>query len=83
MDHVEFDRLPDEALIRPYVLIKWSLIPFSASTLWRKVRQGRFPAPIQVSSQITAWRVGDIRTWQENPANFRAMGHSTSTGGMQ
>jgi predicted DNA-binding transcriptional regulator AlpA len=67
---VEFNRLPDDALIRLDFLVAWGLIPFSRSTLWRKVRQGVFPAPVRVSSQVTAWRCKDVRAWLENPSGF-------------
>lgn len=70
MAQVEFNRLPDDALIRLDFLIAWGLIPFSPSTLWRKVRQGKYPAPVRVSSQVTAWRCRDVRAWLENPAGF-------------
>lgn len=70
MIHQEFQRLPDDALIRLVHLMSWGLVPFSASTLWRKVRQGEFPSPIKVSSQVTAWRVGSIRKWLQNPSAF-------------
>jgi prophage regulatory protein len=65
-----FDALPDDAFIRLSLLIAWGLIPFSASTLWRKCRSGQFPQPLRVSSQVTAWRVGDIREWLKNPGEF-------------
>jgi prophage regulatory protein len=65
-----FDELPDDAFIRLPRLIAWGLIPFSASTLWRKCRSGQFPQPLRVSSQVTAWRVGDIREWLKNPGEF-------------
>jgi prophage regulatory protein len=69
---VIFDDLPDDAFIRLSLLIAWGLIPFSASTLWRKCRSGQFPQPLRVSSQVTAWRVGDIREWLKNPSEFVA-----------
>jgi len=39
------------------------LLPFSAATLWRRVRDGSFPAPLRLGKRITAWRVGDVRAW--------------------
>lgn len=41
------------------------LIPFSAATLWRKVRAGTFVQPVKLSERITAWRVADVNTWLE------------------
>jgi predicted DNA-binding transcriptional regulator AlpA len=38
-------------------------LPFSASTLWRKVRNGDFPAPVKLSAGITAWRLSDVNEW--------------------
>lgn len=65
-----FDNLPDTAMIRALDLIRdpkrptaETPIPFSAATLWRKVRSGEFPAPIKLSEKVTAWRVGDVRAW--------------------
>jgi prophage regulatory protein len=39
------------------------LVPISRSTWWRLVKAGKAPQPIKLSSGITAWRVGDLRTW--------------------
>ncbi len=61
MEHSDFSSLPDEAFIRLKHLIRLQLVPYSATTLWRKCRQREFPRPVKVSAGITAWRVGDIR----------------------
>lgn len=37
------------------------IIPVCASTWWKGVKAGSFPAPIKLSSNCTAWRVEDIR----------------------
>ena len=65
-----FDTLPDSAFIRESQLVQSpkrpeisAPLPFSAPTLWRKVKAGTFPKPIKLSSRITAWRVGDVRAW--------------------
>lgn len=39
------------------------LLPFSAATLWRKVRAGEFPAPVKLSTRITAWRAEAVEDW--------------------
>jgi predicted DNA-binding transcriptional regulator AlpA len=56
-----FDDLSDVALIRLKHLIRIGVLPYSATTIWRKCRSNEFPKPIKVSKGITAWRVGDIR----------------------
>ena len=38
-------------------------LPFSASSLWRRVAAKAFPVPIKVSSNTTCWRVADVRAW--------------------
>lgn len=60
-----FQDLPDEALIRLRQLLALHVVPYSASTLWRRCRSNDFPRPIRVSSGITAWKVGDIRAYLE------------------
>jgi predicted DNA-binding transcriptional regulator AlpA len=67
--NVNFDELSNDALIREKHLITNQIIPFSPSTLWRRVKSGSFPQPIKISDQITAWRVKDIRDWLKNPSD--------------
>lgn len=40
-----------------------TIIPFSDSTIWRRVRAGTFPAPVKLSERVTAWRAEAIRQW--------------------
>ena len=44
-------------------------LPFSAPTLWRKVKAGTFPKPIKLSDNITAWRLEDINAWIQGIEN--------------
>ena len=55
-------QLPAEGFIRQSSLIP-DIVPFSASTLWLKVSNNEFPAPVKLSARITAWRVEEIREW--------------------
>jgi len=64
-----FDSLPDVALIQLRPLLNFKVVPYSATTIWRKCRYGEFPAPIKVSKGITAWRVGDIRKYLSDIGN--------------
>jgi prophage regulatory protein len=75
------DGLSDNALIRLDNLHSFGVVPFSSSTVWRKVRRGEFPAPIKVSAGVTAWRVGDVRAWLEDPAGFCGSGSGRMDGG--
>ena len=67
-----FDSLPDDALIRLKDLLEYSVIPFSATTIWRKIKARTFPQPEKVSSNIVAWRCRSIREWLKNPASYMA-----------
>jgi prophage regulatory protein len=68
--HSVFDALPDSAFIRESQLVRSpkrpetpAPLPFSAPTLWRKVKAGTFPKPIKLSERVTAWNVGTVRAW--------------------
>ena len=65
-----FDNFTDAAFIRQKDLYKCQIIPFSATTLWRKVKAGTFPEPERVSPNIVAWRCGSIRAWLKDPLNY-------------
>lgn len=65
-----FDQLPDSAFIRESQLVQSphrpdnpAPLPFSAPTLWRKVKEGSFPKPIKLSKRVTAWEVRAVRQW--------------------
>lgn len=55
--------LPHTGFVRESRLLVF--LPFSHSTLWRRVRAKTFPEPVRISGRITAWRVEDIRAWIE------------------
>lgn len=57
-----------EKYIRPSQLVKERFVPFSAPTLWRKVRDGNFPQPVRIGG-VTAWPLSVIRAWQEQVGN--------------
>lgn len=65
-----FEKLPDSAYLRERDLVAHprrpgvvGLLPFSASTLWRKISAGEFPKPQKLGVRISAWKVADIRAW--------------------
>jgi prophage regulatory protein len=65
-----FDALPNSAYVREAQLVQsptrpdsTAPLPFSAPTLWRKVKAGTFPKPTKLSERVTAWNVGAVRAW--------------------
>lgn len=70
-----FDALPDSAYVREADLVRSpkrpdrpALLPFSAPTLWRKVKDRSFPAPTRLSPGVTGFQVGSVRAWLANCA---------------
>lgn len=42
-----------------------AVIPVSESTWWAGIRKGRYPKPVRLSANTSAWRVEDIRALVE------------------
>jgi prophage regulatory protein len=38
-------------------------VPMDRSTVYRQIRDGRFPAPVQLGVRRLAWRESDIDEW--------------------
>lgn len=53
-----------DRFIRQRQLLEDGYVPFSHATLWRKVADRSFPAPVKLSCRVTAWRLADIQKWQ-------------------
>ena len=59
------------------------LLPVSAPTIWRWVKQGRFPAPVRLGPQVTAWPLEAVeeflqqRTSEACPAGCASSGVRT------
>jgi len=65
-----FDQTPDSAFLRERQLIGVRnnptyprLIPISHATLWRLVKDKKFPAPQKLGPNTTVWNVGSVRAW--------------------
>lgn len=60
--------LPAVGFVRQAALLP--VLGFSATTLWRRVKNQTFPQPIKLSERVTAWRAEDVHAW------MAAQGHS-------
>lgn len=58
--------LPETGFVRQAQLLA-GILPFSAATLWRKVKNHTFPAPVKLSAGVTAWKAEDVRAWIAAP----------------
>jgi len=59
--------LPEVGFIRlKAMLAPHGPIPLSKSTIWQRVKEGTFPAPVKLSPRVTAWRVEDIQAFISN-----------------
>jgi predicted DNA-binding transcriptional regulator AlpA len=38
----------------------------SKNTIWRLVREGKFPKPIKLSEKITVWKADDVLAWMDS-----------------
>ena len=74
----DISKLPAEAVLRlPDVL---ALVGLSRASVYAKVAEHRFPAPIKLTQHASGWRMGDIRTWLADPTGWQ-MGASGREGG--
>ena len=61
--------LPDTGFIRQKVILGDPtskppippIIPVCASSWWKGIKDGIYPAPVKLSANVTAWKVEDIR----------------------
>ena len=58
--------LPTTGYVREKQLIDGGILPFSAKTLWRKVKDGTFVQPVRLGERITAWKVEEVRQWLDS-----------------
>ncbi len=54
---------PFTGFLREKQLRQLGFAPFARSTLWRRVKDGTFPAPIKLSERVTVWRYADVMAW--------------------
>jgi prophage regulatory protein len=43
----------------------------SHATLWRAMKNGRFPRPVSISPGRVGWRESAIVAWQQNPTAWQ------------
>jgi prophage regulatory protein len=43
----------------------------SRSTIYRRVSEGRFPAPIRLGGRAVAWPSAELQAWIDDPEGYR------------
>jgi prophage regulatory protein len=41
-------------------------LPVHRNTLWRWVREGKFPPPVKLGENTTAWLLEDVEAWEQS-----------------
>jgi predicted DNA-binding transcriptional regulator AlpA len=44
----------------------------SRSTLYRRIAEGRFPAPVSLGGRASAWSSAELQAWINDPNGYRA-----------
>jgi len=39
-------------------------LPLSINSIWRLAREGKFPQPVKLSANVTAWKLEDVEAWE-------------------
>lgn len=67
---IDFQNAADETLVRIADLVrdprrpgKPTLLPFSKSSLERRIAAEAFPQPMKLGPRVTCWKLGDVRQW--------------------
>ena len=50
------------------------LLPVTEKTIWSWVRDGKFPKPLKLSSNVTVWRMSEVEAWLEEQADLAVLG---------
>jgi prophage regulatory protein len=66
---IPFSEMPDEAFVR-LSQVK-AIVGLSRSTIYENVEAGRFPKQHKLTRHAAGWRLGDIRAWLRNPADWK------------
>lgn len=53
----------DQTLRAPEVMARTGL---SRTTIWRRIKAGTFPAPIELGQNSVGWLASEIEAWKKN-----------------
>jgi hypothetical protein len=67
---LNFDRLSEDAYITVTAAVDAGVAPGSKATTYRYIKQHRYPMPKKIGSNTSRLRVGDVREWAKDPAEY-------------
>lgn len=53
---------------------KTGILPVSPATIWRWVRDGKFPKPFKLGASVTGWYADDVDAFVAGCANANSVG---------
>ncbi|MFW2178510.1 MULTISPECIES: helix-turn-helix transcriptional regulator [unclassified Moraxella] len=56
--------LPPQGVSRAKQILQ--LVPIGKTTLYKLVKQGKFPQPIKLGENTTVWRNAEVLAWLDN-----------------
>jgi prophage regulatory protein len=65
--HTELNQHRDSAHRADRLLDKWAVedrTSLDITTIYRKIKAGTFPPPVQIGRRRVAWRESDLAEWQ-------------------
>lgn len=51
---------------------KPGIVGLCRSTIWLRVKHGRFPHPVRLGTRSVAWRSQDIEAWLADPQGWQS-----------
>lgn len=54
---------PEHRLVRKHEVV--AMVGLCSSTIYRRIAEGTFPAPLQLGARGVAWREADLLRWQQ------------------
>lgn len=57
----------DKILRMPAIVLRTGL---SRSTIYRKIKEGTFPAQVHISDHCSGWRASAIDRWMDDPVSY-------------
>jgi prophage regulatory protein len=52
-----------------------NITALSRSTIYRRIAEGRFPAPVHLGGRASGWPRAALQQWVDNPEQYRTTEH--------